>query len=513
VALQEPVLSQGTVARSSTADSRRQREAQVRAKKELQIRQARRSAAAFIEYALRNEEDDSVLKNAPFHEEWQETLEEHQRCVIICAIEHAKTQQISVGKVLHLLGNNPEYRGAIISSTAQQAEKILRQIRTEIETNERIREVFPNLVPSTRPADPWHSNQITVQRKTRSKDPSLQVMGLFGPLVGSRLDFIVLDDVLDFENTRTEEQRKKAIEWVDTTVITRMTQRARLMAIGTPWHPDDLLHDLEKRPGFASRRYSAVRNPDDNPKRWEPIWPQQWPLDRLLDRRAITVEGVFVRKYLCRVRIDSSSRFKQVWLDRMCMLGKGRTFLAQAPRAHVRGHKLPCFTGVDLGIGGGPENGRTAIVTVALMPDGRRLIAEIESGHWQAPEIIDRLASVYQRFDSEILVESNGAQQFLIDMCQGRVPVRGQMTTAGNKFHETFGVESLAVELRNGLWIMPSGSDGSKVHDEGRRLMNEMLYFDPELHTGDLLVATWLAREALRRYSQPWVQGQNSQAR
>jgi hypothetical protein len=507
--LVQPIFSQPPAA----ATDRTAREKRARAKKELLIRRARRSAAAFIEYALRQEADDTVLKNAPFHEEWHEHLEENRLAVLICSVEHGKTQQVAVGKALHMIGTNPESRGAIISSTALQAEKVLRQIRAEIERNPRVREVFPHLKPSERDEDPWHSSQITVQRKTRSKDPTLQVMGLYGPLVGSRLDWVILDDVLDFENTRTEEQRKKTIEWVDTTVITRLWDHARFIAIGTPWHPDDLLHVLEKRPGFVTRRYSAVENPDDPPKRWRPLWPQQWPLPRLLERKAITPDGVFTRKYLCRVRIDATSRFRQAWLDRMCLLGKGRTFLAQAPRAHVRGQRLPCFTGVDLGVGGGPENARTVLFTIALMPDSRRLIVEIESGQWQAPEIIDRLVGVYRRFDSDILVENNGAQQFLIDMCRGLVPVRGQTTDAGKKFSETFGVETLAVEMRNGLWLMPSGSTGENVHEEGKAFMNECLYYDPELHTGDRLMAAWLARECLRKYAQPMNSHQNVQAR
>jgi hypothetical protein len=117
------------------------------------------------------------------------------------------------------------------------------------------------------------------------------------------------------------------------------------------------------------------------------------------------------------------------------------------------------------------------------------------------------------RFDSEILVEDNGAQQFLLDMCQGRVPVRGYTTTASRKFSEKFGVESLAVEMRNGLWILPSGGAGLSVPDEGKAWMNEALYYDPEAHTGDRLMASWLAREALRKYAAPRVQQAQLQVR
>jgi hypothetical protein len=484
-----------------------------RVKKQLQIRAARRSAAAFIEYALRNEQDDTVLRNAPFHEEWHEHLEENRLAILICPVEFGKTQQVAVGKVLHLLGTHPEQRGAIISVTSTQAEKVLRQVRTEIERNPRVREVFPHLKPSSRDEDPWHTSAITVERKTRSKDPSIQAMGLFGPLVGSRLDWVILDDILDFENTRTEEQRKKTVDWIDTTVLTRLTELARFIMVGTPWHPDDALHVLGARPGFVTKRYSAVTNPDDPPKRWIPLWPENWSVRRLLAKRQITPESVFVRKHLCRVRIDSSSRFRQVWLDRMVLSGKGRTFLPRAPSAYSKGPKLPCFTGVDLGAGVEDANALTVLFTLALMPDGRRLVADIESGRWQAPEIIDRLVSVYLRFDSEILVEDNGAQQFLLDMCQGRVPVRGYTTTASRKFSEKFGVESLAVEMRNGLWILPSGGAGLSVPDEGKAWMNEALYYDPEAHTGDRLMASWLAREALRKYAAPRVQQAQLQVR
>lgn len=488
----------------------------MRVQRELQIRAARRSAGAFIEYALRNESDDSKLKNAPFHWEWQEFWEENRYAVLIAPVEHGKSFQV-VGKLLWMLGKHPEWRGAIISNTSTMAEKMLRHVRTEIERNPRVREVFPHLKPSSRDEDPWHSSAITVERKTRARDPSLQALGLYGAIVGSRLDFVVLDDVLDFENTRTEEQRKKAIEWFDSTVLTRLLEGAICWLIGTPWHPDDLLHDVAKRPAFAARRYSAVLNPDEPSKRWRTLWPEQWGLARLLERMSITLEHVFTRKYLCRVRLDATSRFKQIWLDRMCALGKGRTFLPTAPRAHVRGPQLPCFTGVDLAVGKkkgqAPKSALTSIFTIALMQNSRRLVVEIESGRWQSPEIVDRLVSNHRRYGGEILVEDNGAQQFLLDACDGRVPVRGWTTSAHNKFDPDYGVESLAVEIRNGEWVMPSGSDGKQIPDEGHAWHQELLYFDPEAHVGDRVMASWLARECLRMYSGSLVKQIDAQRR
>jgi hypothetical protein len=59
-------------------------------------------------------------------------------------------------------------------------------------------------------------------------------------------------------------------------------------------------------------------------------------------------------------------------------------------------------------------------------------------------------------------------------------------------------VESLAVELANAKWIIPSDEDGT-VHPEIDAWINEMLYYNPQGHTGDRLMAAWIAREYSRK--------------
>lgn len=499
VVTEELRVHRGPVAkRRATEIERLQAEAEAR--KLEQIAAARLHAPDLIEYALRNEADGALLLNADFHKSWHDHLDANRYAVLIAPVEHAKTQQISVGRVLWRLGQDTNRTIAIIQGTAKMAEKTLGQIRAQIERNPRLREVFPRLRRSPNKGDPWTQAQITVDRDIVAKDPSIQARGVFGDVVGSRLTDIVLDDVLTFENTRSAEQRKKLIEWFDTTVFTRLLPGGVIWVIGTPWHPEDLLHELGKRSGFAVKRFSAVHNPDDPPSRWVPLWPEQWSLERLDERRQNMPEATFIRKYLCRVRLDSSSRFRKVWLDRMCQLGIGRVFSADAPRAHINGPRLPCFTGVDLGIGDKDENAQTVLFTIALLPDGRRLVVDIEAGRWQAPEILDRLYSAYRRYDSEVHVESNAAQKFLIQIAQGQIPVTAHHTGA-NKWDAEFGVEGLAVEMRNNLWVLPSGSTGDAVHEEGQAWISECLHFNPQEHTGDRLMASWIAREALRKFS------------
>lgn len=481
-----------------------------RAKHQADVSNAQRDAAKFIELALRNEQDDSRLRNAEFHEEWQRHFDQHRLAVLIAPVEHAKTQQVAVGRTLHTLGNDPNERIAIISNTEKQASKVLRQVRQEIERNHRMREVFPDLRRSPHASDVWTQSAITVARDTRAKDASLQCLGVYGPINGSRINRIILDDVLNFENTRTSEQRKKLIEWFDTEVFTRLLPGGSIWAIGTPWHTEDLLHDLEKRPGFRTKRYSAVKNPDEPVSRWKTIWPETWDVARLNERRENMADGVFARKYLCRVRMDDTARFRQVWLERMVRLGKGRTLLAEPPRTHVRGPQLPCYTGVDFGVGDKEDDALTVLFTIALLPNGQRLIVDIESGRWQAPEIIDRLRLCYRRYNSEIFVESNGAQKWISQLAN--IPVTA-FHTGKNKWSEEWGVESLAVEMRNNQWIMPSGSSGENVHPEGKAFIHGCLHYDRRTHTSDHLMAAWLARECSRKFGKPRTRHMDTLAR
>lgn len=424
------------------------------------------------------------------------------------------TQQIAIGRTLWLLGNDPSKRLALVSNTATQSAKLLSAIKAHVERNPRVREVFPELRPSTRAGDSWHASAIVVERETIAKDPSVQAVGIGGPLVGSRLDGAILDDVLDFENTRTPEQMSKLEDWFDSTLQTRITDGGFVHVVNTPWHPEDLSHKLAKRPGYVSRRYSAIANPSDPPEDWRPLWPAQFSVERLTQIQADTTPSNFARKYLCEVRQDSASRFQQNWLDGMVSAGRGWGVYRRAPTSS--GQMWPCFTGVDLAMGESSSDGLTVLFTVALEPHGRRrrIVVEIQSGRWTAPEIIQRLMDVHARYQSIIMVESNGAQKFLVQFASDRhLPVRPHYTTAKNKFDEHFGVESLAVEIRNGLWVVPSGESGQDVSPEAREWMREMLFYSPEAHTGDRLMASWFAREGARQYAPSVFGAQNLQAR
>lgn len=473
-------------------DSRRSTTELAAAYFQRKLLRARRDPSEFIEFALRHEQTGALLRNAPFHREWQESCTEHNYLVLMAPVEHAKTNQLSIGRVLWEIGKNPNLRVAIISDTASQARKILYSIRQHIERNKLLHMVFPGLRRSERQGEAWNNEQLIVHREIISKDPTVQALGSFGALNGSRVDLTLIDDVCDFENTRTATQREKLVNWIDTTAIQRVTEGGRVWVVGTPWHREDALHVLSKRPGFEFKRYAAVLNPLAQQDQWVPLWPQQWSRKRLVERAENTTPTAFSRKFLTQVVDDSTSRFKQSWLARMCQLGEGLRFEPSLPNA-----QFPIFAGVDLAFGG---DDLCAIVVLGLKGQ-QRIVLNIESGRWQASEILARIRRVYYSYPSPIIgVESNGAQKFVADMAD--VPVVPMVTTGKNKHDLQFGVESLAVEMRAGKWVLPS--TGGVPEPEGAAWLQELAHYDPSGHTGDRVMASWIAREVSRLDASPF---------
>ena len=103
----------------------------------------------------------------------------------------------------------------------------------------------------------------------------------------------------------------------------------------------------------------------------------------------------------------------------------------------------------------------------------------------------------HRRYNSQIIVENNAAQDYIVQMLHSStaIPVRGY-TTGRNKAHPEYGVEHLASELAAGKWIIPC--ENGRMHPEIEAWINELLFYDPASHTGDRVMAGWLAKEGIR---------------
>ncbi|MCE5240308.1 hypothetical protein LLH23_17730 [bacterium] len=454
---------------------------------------AREHSGEFVRQMLRDERSGKPVVFAPMHDEWHALVERHARLILWAHVDSGKTQQLSIGHSVWRIGKDPSARIAIVSNTYTQAEKIVRTIGKYIEESPVVHRVFPDLQRS----EPWSSSVLTVRRSAPSKDPSIQAMGVHGAVLGSRLDLILLDDILDYENTRTAEQRRELLDWFKATLLGRLAPGGRIIIVGTAWHTEDLLHVLAKSLVWHSVKY-PVQRPDGTI-----LWPERWPLERIAATRIEMGSVEAGRQLDCEARADDDRRILRKWFDPCLVAGKGFALLD-----HLDPADLPAgaglFTGVDLGVGKHVGKGDlTSLFTLIVYNDQIRQLLGLESGRWPGPEIVRRIISVAQRFGSILYVENNAAQDYILQFAReanAAITCR-PFTTGANKANPEFGIESMGAEIEAAKWIIPT-SDGTwdGAEPEVRAWMQELVDFDPNDHTGDRLMASWFAREGARRW-------------
>lgn len=494
-------------------EDRRERELLAAAILEKKIREARRDPNAFCEYVFLDDEGKPIRQQW-FHREWQDLLSSHERLVVFSSVDHGKSVQTSIMRPLYELGRRPGSRGCIISDTASQSAKFLSAIKANIESNDRLHEVFPDLRRENFRS--WREDAILFEADTPTteKDFTIQAVGVGGAIMGARFNWIILDDVLNLENTWTEEQCQKVVEWYQTTVLPRALKGCRIWVVGTAWSPHDLMHWLDERGDYKVVRYPAAMEASEREartgERWTgetfhdlvPIWPDRWPAERLLRRERSLTPFRFRQLHMCSAVDEASTPFPSETFQKMRLRGVGVPY---APDDWSG----PAFCGVDLGAGKTRRSALTVFFSIGLTPDGDRCVLEIKSGRYHASQIESILAYFAEKYDPIFMVENNAVQQLVIEFLQTgiKVPIH-PFTTGRQKSHPEYGIESLAVEMAGGSWIVPNVN--GIVHPEVQSWFNELAAYTPQSHTGDRVMASYFAREALRRFER---RGRTIQAR
>lgn len=478
------------------------------------IEEARRCPKAFRKFVMRVE-GDAPPRRCEVHDEWDDYLTENQFAVLFAPVDHGKSFVVTRSRLLWEIGNDPNLRIGICSAASGNPDmlpnKMLSSIKAEIQTNARLRQVFPRLRPQTEGQVLWTENAIIVERSDTLPDPSFQVFSPGKKILGGRLNRLVADDLCDFDNTFTEYQREKMYQWFSREVLGRVKKKregGRIWMIGHFWHDDDCLNRMAARHGFAKRVYDAFVEPHDGAipddvqsaaelgQHCRPLAHELYNLQDLWDKAVLFGGfGSIDADLMLRNRPprQGAGRFKVEWFVRCMERGIGLGF-------EQTWKGSPTYTGVDLGHRKKAGSDYTSIYTWTVLPTGDLKILDIRTGRWSGPEIIEQLEMVHDQFGSQITVEDNGAQNFLLEFAREMtiIPLEGA-TTGINKHSRQFGVESLGILLSQGKVIIPSTMDGKPANEEIRRWIQECMAYDPMRHPGDRLMASWICLGGTRK--------------
>ena len=228
-----------------------------------------------------------------------------RRLLIVAPPGHAKTSWVSIFYPAWRVGREPTVHLGLISNTARQAYKPSVAVRDTIKSSDRYHELFPYVQPDY--VKGFSESEWFVQRANPAdKDPSMISSGTFGPILGARIDELILDDVVDAENVATARGREKLRDWILTVAMSRLVPDGRVICVCTRWHENDLAKDLIEQ-GFFVVHMPAIDGEG------LALWPEVWPLSKLEQKRRELGSLSFEGMYQGNPHVPEGDILKRAW--------------------------------------------------------------------------------------------------------------------------------------------------------------------------------------------------------
>ncbi len=226
-----------------------------------------------------------------FHIIWYDALDDPSltRIYLTAPREHAKTSAVLTW-ALRLLADHHHIRIGIISGSDPLAMKFLNELKHELATNERLRDVYNGGASFV--GDKWTEHELTLadarssdacgdgtcaHHPLQGKDVSVFAVGRGGQVSSRHCDVLIVDDVESKDSTDSDTVRADTREWWAREVIPVVSKGGKIVVLGTRKHFDDLYAYLIKDPTWVKldAAKSVWREPDAIDD-GTPIWAEMW---------------------------------------------------------------------------------------------------------------------------------------------------------------------------------------------------------------------------------------------
>jgi predicted phage terminase large subunit-like protein len=228
------------------------------------------------------------------------------------ARDHYKSSIITYGLTIQDILNNPEITVGIFSFIRPIAKSFMRQIKTDFESNEELKELFPDIFWSNprKEAPKWSEDDgIVCKRKSNPKEATIEAWGLVdGMPTGRHYKLRVYDDIITEKSVTTPEMiNKVTTAWELSQNLGQEGGEQRI--IGTRYHFADTYHVMMERGSVIPREYPATK---DGKAKGEPVLISQ---DSLNKKRRDQGPYVFSCQMLLDPVAEEMQELKPKWLQ------------------------------------------------------------------------------------------------------------------------------------------------------------------------------------------------------
>ena len=242
----------------------------------------------------------------PLHASIIHNVSDNQASMDLAPRGHGKSTIGDVDFCITKILRNPDIRIMIGSKTQTQASAFLKEIRTHFEQNVNLIRIFGDWKKSR--DNVWNDKEFTVNRRTViKKEATVSALGASGAVVSKHFDIIIGDDLVGFENARTEAQRKVLKEWFYSSLYPTLEPDGEIHILGTRYSPMDLYEDLIKSKNYKINVQQAITVKDGQEYS---LWESKFSLEKLRSIREEAGLIIFNMQYQNNTELAKGKIFK-----------------------------------------------------------------------------------------------------------------------------------------------------------------------------------------------------------
>lgn len=303
------------------------------------LRQRCKADLWFLCYHVLEMEDINTELHMDMCERWQKRRNRRYTMWLIPR-GHLKTSLWTRGGTIQEFLIDPDQRALVVNAKLENAIDIIADIRSDFETRELLRWLFPEYCPDLvtkelRQRCKWGVNRIDFpcSKYAGRKEGNIQCMGVEASLVSKHYDLFIFDDPINDINSENKPYRDKVFRWYRNALQLRDSPASRVRLIGTRWHHDDTYGRLIT--AELKRRQAQVENGEQVKPKYliyhrqvvepveaggeeiiglqnvKPIWPERYSKQDIEDLREENGSYIFSCQWMNMPVDDEDAVFKR----------------------------------------------------------------------------------------------------------------------------------------------------------------------------------------------------------
>ncbi len=349
---------------------------------------------AFVDRYLKHKFDGPVETPDLHREMWADCCGDDKYVAWAAPRGHAKSTSITHAFTLAVTLFRQRDFVLLLSDTWSQAVEFLRDLKTELMTNEDLIRDFG----IKRLSKDTEDDMIVVMRDNATfrivaRGAEQKVRGL--KWNNKRPNLILFDDIEGDEQVESKPRRDKFFKWLMKAVLPCGSDDCIFRMVGTVMHSDSALQRILKDPTWKTKRYKAHKSWSDFS---EILWPEKFDEQRLRDLR---------EKFLSQGESDG---YSQEYLNEP--IAAGNAFFRPEHLLPMREKDFTergaFYVGWDFAVSKTQRSDFTVGVVWKVDPDGLKHIVDCRRGRWDSKEIIDVMMAVEEEFNPRLHFTEKG---------------------------------------------------------------------------------------------------------